>query len=90
MTGGIIKEKEKYLTENTSLLALLFQTNSCLPLARRFLFTYCENPMIEYEKPLCVFQDIPLIVKQSSPISQNESDAVEQQAHRHYHHFQPI
>ena len=52
-----------------------------------FCLPFMKNLMTGYKKPLAASQYFPLIVKQSSPVPPNESDAKEQQAHRQYHHF---
>lgn len=69
--------------------------SSCSPVARplSFLFTFCEELDNRVQSrnppPVSASRCVPLIVKQPSPVTRNESDVVEQQAHRHYHHLQP-
>lgn len=82
--------KKKDLTKQTAIIWLCCCSNSCLPLICPFCLPFVENLMTGYKKPLSASQYFPLIVKQSSPVPPNESDAVEQQAHRQYHHFQPV
>lgn len=57
----------------------------CLPFVRNSITGYGAAPPHQISASQCV----PLIVKQPSPVTRNDSDVVEQQAHRHYHHLQP-
>lgn len=84
-------EEEKNLTKQTPItwFCCYRLTAVCL-LCVPFCLPFVKNLMTGYKKPLSAFHYVPLIVKQSSPVPWNESDAVEQQAHRQYHHSQPV